>query len=353
MIMNTRDEGKPGGGLTFRNAIADWDHVPSAIVARGRDDEPATVTIAILTYRRPELLVEAVESALRQDWDRPFRIIVVDDDPASQTAEFLLERLPVLKEANFRYFVNSGNLGIFGNWNRSIQLADTNWMTVLSDDDQLDSGFLRLMFSELDKDSRIDGLVCRDNLLDERPHRTEHVPPPWRRRISRALLEYKYGGRTTRRIKPHRLFWEAVVGSASGFVFRTQAAKEVGGYYPEEFPTSDWWFYVRFSKRFHLRQHRGAAVSIRVGAMNESAKLSTIKQGLQSEYRLQQALAGSEVPGWWIRFTPLILANHRRYVEDFWNANIPEAELEQALNLKLSKNRPRLYKVLQIVTRGL
>jgi glycosyltransferase involved in cell wall biosynthesis len=351
--METAEEGKTGGGLTFRNALADWDHVPSVIVARGKDDEPAPVTIAILTYRRPELLVEAVESALRQDWDRPFRIIVVDDDPKSQNAGLLLERLPALNETNFRYFVNSGNLGIFGNWNRAIQLADSEWLTVLSDDDQLDAGFLRLMFSELHRDPRIDGLVCRDNLLDERLHRTEHVPPPWRRLISRALMEYKFGGQTTRRIKPHRLFWEAVVGSASGFVFRTQAAKDIGGYYPEEFPTSDWWFYVRFSQRFHLRQHRGAAVNIRVGEMNESAKLSTIKQGLHSEYRLQQALAGSEVPRWWIRFIPLILANHRRYVEDFWNAKIPEAELEQALNLKLPKNRPRLYKVLQIATRGL
>lgn len=48
--METAEEGKTGGGLTFRNALADWDHVPSVIVARGKDDEPAPVTIAILTY---------------------------------------------------------------------------------------------------------------------------------------------------------------------------------------------------------------------------------------------------------------------------------------------------------------
>jgi glycosyltransferase involved in cell wall biosynthesis len=350
--METAGEGSPSGGLTFRNAISDWEHVPSITVARGRDEETPAVTIAIITYRRFEFLVEAVKSALRQDWGRPHRIIVVDDDPTSRNSELLLERLPDLRRANFRYYVNRENLRVFGNWNRAIQLADTEWMTVLNDDDQLDTGFLRLMFSELDRNPRIDGLVCMQRLLDERPHRTEHVFPQWRRLASRALREYKYAGRATRRIRPHRLFWESVVGNAGGFLFRTGAAKDIGGYYPEEFPSSDWWFFVRFAQRYHLRQHREMAVSIRVGEQNASADVGAITQGLHSEYRLQQALAGSEVPRWFTRFIPLILARHRHHVENFWNVRISQVELERKLDLKLSKDRPKLYKVLQLLLGG-
>jgi glycosyltransferase involved in cell wall biosynthesis len=298
--METSYKESPGGGLTFRNAIADWDHVPSTLVARGRDDEPVEMTIAVLTYRRFELLVEAVQTALQQDWDRPYRIIVVDDDAASQNAELLLERLPALRQANFRYYVNRENLRVFGNWNRGIQLVDSEWMTVLNDDDQFDRGFLRLMFSEIDRNPRIDGLVCKQRLLDERPHRSESALPLRLRLASRALQGYKYRGQATRRIKPHQLFWESVVGSAGGFLFRTEAAKEIGGYYPEDFPSSDWWFYVRFAQRYH-------------------------------------------------RFTPLILAHHRNYVEKFWNVQISQVELEKELNLKLSKDRPKLYKALRVL----
>jgi glycosyltransferase involved in cell wall biosynthesis len=343
--------GSEQGGLPYRKAILDWDHVPSDVVLEGAGFAPAEVTIAVTVYRRLEYLFEAVESALRQDWNRPFRIIVFDDDPTSRKAEQLLARLPALGQANFRYYVNRKNLGLFGNWNRCIQLAGSEWMTILNDDDQLDVSFLQLMFAEIDRNTRIDGLVCRKHLLDERAHQTGDLLPIGLRLASRALLEYKFFFRATRRIKPHRLFWEPVLGNGGGFLFRTSVAQEIGGYYPEEFPSSDWWFFTRFAKRYHLRQHREMAASIRMGE-NESSKVSTMEQGLHSEYRLQQTLAGCEVPRWWTRFTPLILARHRRYLEDYWKVQIPQDEIEQKLNVRLPTDRPRLYKILQILTGG-
>lgn len=337
--------------LAFRDAIADWNHIPSDLVAEGSAVQPAVVTIVLTVYKRFETLVEAVDSALRQDWDRPFAIIVSDDDPASQKAPMLLERLPALKQANFQYYVNRHNLGLFGNWNRCIQLAESEWMTILNDDDQLDPSFLRDAFRALEANPKVDGLVCRKRILDERVHKVDAVPPLWRRTASQLLVESRFRGRSTRRIKPYRLFWEPILGNGCGFLFRTAKAREIGGYYPEEFPSSDWWFFVRYASRYHLRQHRAVLASVRMGE-NESSKLSTIKQGLHSQYRLQHALAGNQVPRLWKRLTPLIMAHHREHLESYWNVQIPPAELEQKLGLRLPPGRPRLYRALKVLLRG-
>ncbi|HZG45991.1 MAG TPA: glycosyltransferase [Allosphingosinicella sp.] len=337
--------------LTFRNAIADWDHIPSDLAAEGSAVQPVAVTIVLTVYRRFETLVEAVDSVLRQDWDRPFAIIVSDDDPASQKAHMLLERLPALKQANFRYYVNRQNLGLFGNWNRCIQLVESEWMTILNDDDQLDPSFLRDMFRPLDANPEIDGLVCRKRILDERAHKVDALPPLWRRTASQFLVEARFRGQASRRIKPYRLFWEPILGNGCGFLFRTAKAREIGGYYPEEFPSSDWWFFVRYASRYHLRQHRAVRASVRMGE-NESSKLSTIKQGLHSQYRLQRALAGNEAPRLWSRLIPLIMAHHRDYLEGYWNVKIPPAELEQKLGLRLPPSRPRLYRALKVLLGG-
>jgi glycosyltransferase involved in cell wall biosynthesis len=337
--------------LTFRDAIADWNHIPSDLIATGSAVQPAAVTIVITVYKRFETLVEAVSSVLRQDWERPIAIIVSDDDPASQKAGMLLDRLPALKQANFRYYVNRQNLGLFGNWNRCIQLADGEWMTILNDDDQLDPSFLRDMFGPLNANPKIDGLVCRKRILDERAHREDALPPLWRRTVSQLLVETRFRGQSTRRIKAYRLFWEPILGNGCGFMFRTAKAREIGGYYPEEFPSSDWWFFVRYASRYHLRQHRAVRASVRMGE-NESSKLNTIKQGLHSQYRLQHALAGKQVPRSWRRLTPLIMAHHRDHLERYWNVQIPIAELEQKLGLRLPPARPRLYRALKVLLRG-
>lgn len=99
------------------------------------------ITIAIPTYRRERMLVEALTSALLQVTTVAIEIIVVDDDPES-SANVLSLLYANSYVHNVRYFVNNTNLGMFDNWNQCIELSRGKWVTLLHDDDWLAPTFV-------------------------------------------------------------------------------------------------------------------------------------------------------------------------------------------------------------------
>ena len=341
---------KSGTALTLQDALPHFDHVASDIVLEGDDRRQPLVTIAIPTFQRFDLLVEAVDSALAQQFDRAFEIIVVDNDPVSTNASRLLERMPQLRQHNFRYFVNRENIGMFGNWNRSIQLARGEWMTILNDDDLLAEHYLATIFSALDRNPEIDGLACQKAWLEQRPGIVPWSPSFPRRIAKRVLLELLFLGSATRRISARKMFWSPIMGNIVGLTFRSRVGRELGGFYPDEYP-SDTWFYARFAAWYHLRQHRTWAAQVRV-AENESANLKTIKTFMEDGHRFRHVLIKSEVPAWWKHFSPLISARSRVQLEEHWRVEMPKEEIERMLSIRLPADRPRVYKGLRILFRG-
>lgn len=88
------------------------------------------ISICIPTYSRSDLLEKTLISVTRQTV-RPYEVIVVDncspDDTASVAARFA--------DQGVRYHCNEQNLGMAGNWNRCIQLASGDFLTILHSDD--------------------------------------------------------------------------------------------------------------------------------------------------------------------------------------------------------------------------
>jgi glycosyltransferase involved in cell wall biosynthesis len=298
-----------------------------------------------------------VQSLLDQKFDREFEILIVDNDPDSDVARHLLEGCPGLRERNFRYFVNFENISMFGNWNRCLELARGEWVTILNDDDLLDADYLKLAFAAVDRNPAMDGIVCRKRYLDMRGGATPGGPAPlhmvWRRRIAWLirfpLYAWHFGGARTRQLRARHFFWGPVAGTPLGFVFRRRCALVVGGFYPEEHPASDLWFYARFSSRYHLRQHRLTAGSSRI-LENESANPATAAASLRSVYRLQQALIRREAPKWWLRFAPLVLARLRCSAEGAFGMRIADAELEG--QVPVARDQPHLLGIIRLLCNG-
>lgn len=359
--------------LVYRQALTDYDDVPPVVVAEGTPLPAPLVTIGIPTFRRLDLLVEAVRSVLAQDFGRPFELIVVDNDPASRNWEGLLARVPELRERPFRYYVNSGNVGPFGNWNRCIELAHGIWVSVLNDDDLLDANFLTLMFAELDRDAGIDGIACVKRYFGGALARPGAVafgttdlmsrglvlgllrsPAGWKtlasRLFGRAIVEANYRFRPSRRISAGKFFWGAILGNGAGFLFRRAKAYEVGGYYPEEYPSADFWFFARFAKLGHLRQHRTSAASVRM--TEGSISVQTLTAQMDMGYRLQRILAGTEAPRWYRRLLPTMVAQYRYDFERERERPIPPAEVEAALGFRLPPHRPRAYVLARLLLGG-
>ena len=104
----------------------------------------AEVTVGIPTYNRSQLLKRSIASVLRQSY-RDFKLIVSDnasdDDTASVVASFRDPRLV--------YRPLERNIGRAGNFNRLIDLAETEFVVLMGDDDQLRPDYLSRTVSAL------------------------------------------------------------------------------------------------------------------------------------------------------------------------------------------------------------
>jgi glycosyltransferase involved in cell wall biosynthesis len=92
------------------------------------------VTVAIPTYRRFGYLREAVESALRQTYDR-VEVLISDDGDNPEIHEWG-ERM-MQEDPRVRYQRNHHNLGLAANWNRLADLAQGEYIIIIGDDDHL------------------------------------------------------------------------------------------------------------------------------------------------------------------------------------------------------------------------
>lgn len=97
----------------------------------------ARFSVLIPTYNRLEYLRDAVESVLLCK-SNDLELVVVDDASSDNTLEYLQTRST--QDSRLRYFRNSTNLGMVGNWNQCLSLSKGTWIKLLGDDDQIFPG---------------------------------------------------------------------------------------------------------------------------------------------------------------------------------------------------------------------
>lgn len=219
----------PGAGTAAPSRLA-WSLGPPHL-------QPL-VSIVVPTYRRQDLLLQAVTSALAQQYDRPYEVVVVDNDPASDGA-WLRDRLEAIASPpSLRYFVNAGNLGMFGNWNRGIELAQAKWVTLLHDDDWLSPVFLSTI-TPLLQESVVMAACDVDVGTGDYLETTLRARPPGR--VDRLTIDDLVFGN---------------VSPAPGIVFRRDVMRDVGGFDPDLYPCADYEAYVRCARRGQVLRAR-------------------------------------------------------------------------------------------------
>lgn len=188
------------------------------------------VSIIMPVYKRPDTFKEALQSALSQDYQESYEIIVVDNyDEAGDSPN-----LEVVKKAganNIFYYRNLHNLGMLGNWNRGIELARAPYVTYCHDDDQLLPNCLsRLM--ELQKLSGNKCILSAMNIIDEKGN---------------YVLKYNYPHRSKRFFVErdhynYTLFDQFIAskGFGVGCLFNKECMLEIGGYDQDYYPSADY-----------------------------------------------------------------------------------------------------------------
>ncbi|GLT20426.1 hypothetical protein GCM10007938_42100 [Vibrio zhanjiangensis] len=232
------------------------------------DKKELRVSITIPTFRRPALLLEAVESAARQNAKIKYEIVIVDNDDSREFTQQIIEGLSSIS-CNVRYYVNHENIGMFGNWNRCIELANAKRLTILNDDDLLDENWLSVV-SQYEQYS----LVKPNN------RSFTHVS---------EIEPYLAGGKiTTKELALKECFWGNINPGSLGMVLDKQACLSLGGFNPDLYPTSDYDFLCRYINNYSSVKIT-ANLSHYRWAENESMKKAVLEKFVCNDFDMRAA----------------------------------------------------------------
>jgi len=203
-------------------------------------------TITIPTFNRPELLREALESGINQTNFTDYEIIVVDNNPERDCdTEQLMSKY---RNTNISYYKNSENIGMFGNWNRCYELARSEWVCMLHDDDKLATSYLNDLYKIIKSKSNIGFISCRLQLLIQSDLKTSIYIMRKFKKCTREVLDVFLPKITKIKDTDYLFgFKTYIVGSC----IKREHAIDLGGFNSTTFPSSDYYFTVKFQYEYN------------------------------------------------------------------------------------------------------
>jgi glycosyltransferase involved in cell wall biosynthesis len=127
----------------------------------------ARIITAMPVYNNAEFILQTLESLARQTV-RPDRVIVCDDGSTDRSEEIVRG----FKEVRCEWLPNPKRLGLFGNFNRCLDLADQGeYLQILHADDVLEPDFYKTMTGVLEDSPGLGLAWCLDERIDEQGKR--------------------------------------------------------------------------------------------------------------------------------------------------------------------------------------
>ena len=192
----------------------------------------AKLTVGIPTFNRAEWLRESIESVLAQSYTN-VRLLVCDNGSDDDTPDVVRS----FGDERVHYVRNERNIGSVGNINRLIEIAETEYLMLLPDDDILYPGHLEATVGVLERHKSVGLVHTAFNFIDAESQVIRSVKPV----------------KTLSRVKIHRhddaLEW--LMGSPWGLcfssvVYRTKVIVDAGGL-RDEAPFGDRQIWMRIA----------------------------------------------------------------------------------------------------------
>ncbi|MCI1720523.1 MAG: glycosyltransferase family 2 protein [Bacteroidales bacterium] len=260
----------------YVDSFAKDEGVNSLLVKGDISSVAPAVTIAIPTYKRPEFIKCAIDSALAQkDFDN-YEVVVVDNDPERDTETEKI--VCAIDNPKLKYYKNAENLGMFGNMNRCFKLSRTKWVTILHDDDMLTPDYLSSVMGVVAKRPDIDMLSSRHSIMDVDGHECTYVTDKFYYKLK--------GGICRMRLRDFTYYFPT---RSIGCLFNKEKVESLGGFNQEFYPTSDYVFCAIFCQKFKGYDYNRFIYRYRMGR-NESANPETYKVSIVNDYYFQLAM---------------------------------------------------------------
>jgi glycosyltransferase len=230
------------------------------------------VTIAIPTYKRADLLKESLNSAINQIEYYDFDIIVVDNNPERGCdTEKLMNSY---NNPRISYYKNKENIGMFGNWNRCIELSSGHYVSILNDDDGLESNYLKSVQEILLKKPNLDALIVGHKTIDSNGN---------------LIFEVKNDKLKINKVIPLDLQLGNINPGSLGILFSRESLIKTGGYDEKLYPSSDYMFLVKYLVNFKQVFYLNSILANYRIAVNESKKIATLQGFIEYDKRIRQS----------------------------------------------------------------
>jgi glycosyltransferase involved in cell wall biosynthesis len=113
------------------------------------------ISIIIPTFNRVALLKDAIDSALAQKDYCGYEVIVGDNSGTATEYTEVNKLIDSYNDEKLFYYKHEKNLRPLGNWNRLVELARGEYVTMLHDDDWIDDTFLAYAAPKLKGDKLV------------------------------------------------------------------------------------------------------------------------------------------------------------------------------------------------------
>jgi len=190
-------------------------------------------TVIVPTYRRVELLTQALASVAAQTFT-DYEVIVVDDDPGASAADTVTTFAKLHPDIVVEYFLNDHASGGAGTRNAGLARASGAWIAFLDDDDT--------WFP--DKLERVNDLISASNDPDLALVYTGNVKYDFDEQKATQANPPRYRGNLLQRV-----LYENVIGGMSVAVVRRSLLLEIGGHDERFESLQDMELYVRVAER--------------------------------------------------------------------------------------------------------
>lgn len=212
-----------------------FSEISSHLLCGSKESIPTPqVSIVMPVYNHPDYFKQALLSAVNQDYDGEYEIVVVDNNEMSLEPTINQKIIEEINSPKILYYRNDKNIGMFGNFNRGIELARADFITFLHDDDLFLSNALSTLMS-IQKKTGCQGVYSAYFIIDQNNKKIidETTTLPEHKRL-RLRPFYKYG------------LWDSfqgcVVPAGEGAIFVKQRLLDMGGFNPDFYPSSDYAF---------------------------------------------------------------------------------------------------------------
>jgi glycosyltransferase involved in cell wall biosynthesis len=242
----------------------------------------AMVTVAIPTYNRAALLRETLESVLAQTHSN-FHLLISDNASTDETADVVASYC----DTRIEYVRREYNIGMNANFNHLIELTETEFLTLLPDDDLLYPDYLHSVLDVLQRNP-LAGLVhTAFDVIDIDS------------RVQKQAVSFVASSHPWNEVEPGRAFLERSMTSIavcqSSATFRTRAIREAGGMATFDKPVADVShepfadisLFMRIAQNWNIAYLDRALVAFRVHDQTETTRIAS---RVQSEPGTQERL---------------------------------------------------------------